>query len=50
MSYETSQFLIVILASLIVIAFILWVFAEQWKSSTKSLFNKVGIKTEDEIK
>ena len=50
MSYETSQFLIVILAALIVIAFVLWVFAEQWKSSTKSLFNKVGIKTENENK
>jgi hypothetical protein len=48
MSYETSQTLIVVFAALIVIGFILWVFAEQWKSSTKSLFSKVGIKTEEE--
>jgi hypothetical protein len=47
MSYETSQTLIVVFAALIVIAFILWVFAEQWKSSTKRLFSKVGIETED---
>jgi len=50
MSYETSQTLIVVFAALVLIAFILWVFAEQWKTSTKRLFNKLGIENKEENK
>lgn len=49
MTYETSQMFIVILASLIVIGFVVWLFAQHWVNSTKALlFKKLGIEKDDE--
>jgi hypothetical protein len=47
MSYETSQMFVVILAALIIIGFTVWLFAQQWVNSTKSLLKKFGFKKED---
>ena len=44
MNYETSQTLIVVLACLIIIAFIVWLFAQQWHNSTKGFLKKFGFK------
>jgi hypothetical protein len=41
MNYGTSQTLIVVLATLIIIGFVLWVLTKQW-SSTKTLFRKIN--------
>lgn len=48
MSYETSQMFVVILAALIIIGFTVWLFAQQWVNSTKSLFKKFGFKKDED--
>ena len=43
MNYETSQTLVIVLACLIIIGFVVWMFAQQWHNSTKGFLKKIGI-------
>ena len=43
MNYETSQTLVIVLACLIIIGFVVWMFAQQWHNSTKGFLKKFGI-------